>query len=259
MIYLKSEDEIELLRESNLLVSATHAQIAPLIKVGAKTSELDKIAEEFIRDNDGIPGFLNYNGFPNTLCTSVNEEVVHGIPSDYELKDGDIISVDCGVLKNGYYGDSAYTYLVGEVDLKIQKLLEVTKESLMKAIEVAIDGNRLGDIGFAVQNYVQSFGYSVVRELTGHGVGKNLHEEPIVKNYGKRGRGSKLRNGMVIAIEPMVNMGTMKVRQENDGWTIRTLDKLPSAHFEHTIAIRNGKADILSNFDIIEDVLKKKK
>ena len=259
MIYLKSEDEIELLRESNLLVSATHAQIAPLIKVGVKTSELDKIAEEFIRDNDGIPGFLNYNGFPNTLCTSVNEEVVHGIPSDYELKDGDIISVDCGVLKNGYYGDSAYTYLVGEVDLKIQKLLEVTKESLMKAIEVAIDGNRLGDIGFAVQNYVQSFGYSVVRELTGHGVGKNLHEEPIVKNYGKRGRGSKLRNGMVIAIEPMVNMGTMKVRQENDGWTIRTLDKLPSAHFEHTIAIRNGKADILSNFDIIEDVLKKKK
>jgi methionyl aminopeptidase len=200
MIYLKTDDEIELLRISNLLVSETHAQIAPLIKPGVKTIELDRIAEEYIRDNNGIPGFLNYKGFPNTLCTSVNEQVVHGIPSDYELKDGDIISIDCGVIKNGFYGDSAYTFAVGEIKEEVKKLLDINKESLLKAIEVSVSGNRMGDIGFAIQNYVQSFGYSVVRELTGHGIGKNLHEDPVVPNYGKRGRGSRLKSGMVIAI-----------------------------------------------------------
>lgn len=255
MIYLKTDEEIELLRESNLLVSKTHAEVAKHIEPGITTLELDKIAEKFIRDNDAEPAFLGYGGFPNTLCMSVNDMVVHGIPSDYKLKEGDILSVDCGVLKNGYYGDSAYTFTVGEVDESVRKLLRTTKESLYKAIEVAVSGNRLGDIGYTVQNHCEKNGYSVVREMVGHGIGKNLHEKPEVPNYGQKGRGVLLKSGMVIAIEPMINMGKKEIFLEKDNWTIRTKDHQPSAHFEHTVAIRKGKADILSTFDYIEEIL----
>ena len=220
MIYYKTEEEIDLIRESSLLVAKTHAEIAGLINPGISTLELDKIAEEFIRDNGGIPAFKGYNGFPNTLCMSPNSQVVHGIPNDNILQDGDILSVDCGVLMNGYYGDSAYTYEVGEVDYQSKQLLKVTKDSLYKGIDMAISGNRIGDIGYAVQNYAESFGYGVVRELVGHGIGKNLHESPEVPNYGKKGNGMLLREGLVIAIEPMVNMGKRDVIQHRDGWTI---------------------------------------
>ncbi len=255
MIIYKTEEEIELLRLSNLMVSRTHAAIAPLILPGAKVIDLDRIAEEFIRDNGGVPGFLDYNGYPNTLCISVNDAVVHGIPNAYELREGDIISVDCGVYMNGFHGDSAYTYAVGEISEENKKLLRVTKESLYKGIEAAVSGNRIGDIGNAVQKHAEDAGFSVVRELTGHGVGRNLHENPAVPNYGRRGRGALLREGMTIAIEPMINAGKKGVYQEPDGWTIRTQDGKPSAHFEHSVAIRNGKADILSDFSIIEEKL----
>lgn len=255
MIYLKTDEEIELLRASNLLVARTLGEVAKHIRVGVSTLELDRIAESFIRDHGAIPGFLNYNGFPNTLCTSVNDQVVHGIPNSNELKEGDIVSVDCGVLLNGYFGDSAYTFAVGKVSDEVEKLLKITKESLLKGIEMAVDGNRIGDIGYAIQTYCEEFGYSVVREMVGHGIGRNLHEAPEVPNYGKRGYGPKLKSGMVIAIEPMINMGKRHIVQENDGWTIRTSDKLPSAHFEHTVAIGKDKADILSSFLFVEEIL----
>jgi len=221
MIYYKSAEEIELIRLSNILVSKTHAEIAKVISPGITTKKLDKIAEEFIRDNGGIPGFLGYQGYPNTLCVSVNSTVVHGIPSDYILKDGDIVSVDCGVLMNDFYGDSAYTFEIGEVKPEIHQLLQVTKESLYKGIEKAVEGNRLGDISYAVQQYSESFGYSVVREMVGHGVGRRLHEKPEVPNYGKRGSGLKLVKGLVIAIEPMINLGKKEIYQTNDGLSQR--------------------------------------
>ena len=258
MIYYKTDDEIELIKESSLLVGKAHAEVAKRIAPGVTTLELDKIAEEFIRDNGGIPGFKGYNGFPNTLCVSRNEGVVHGIPADKPLKDGDILSVDCGVLMNGFYGDSAYTYEIGEVKEEVRKLLRVTEESLYKGIEMAVVGNRLGDISYAVQQHAESAGYGVVRELVGHGVGKKLHESPEVPNYGRRGRGLKLQEGLVIAIEPMINLGGKEVVQDGDGWTIVTVDGKASAHFEHTVAVRKGKAEILSTFKFIEEVLGKK-
>ncbi len=255
MIYIKTEEEIELIRESSLLVGKALAEVAKLIAPGKKTIELDRIAEEYINDHKAKPGFKGYNGFPYTLCISINEHVVHGFPSERELKDGDIVSVDCGVIKNGFYGDSAYTFAVGEVKEEILQLMERTKESLYMGIEMAFAGNRVGDIGFAVQSYVERFGYSVVRDLVGHGLGKGLHEKPEVPNYGKRGSGPVLKEGMVLAIEPMINLGTKKVIQESDGWTIRTADMMPSAHFEHDIVVRKGEAEILSTFKYIEEVL----
>lgn len=258
MIYYKSEEEIDLIRESSLLVGKTHAAIAGLIKPGVTTLELDKIAEEFILDNGAIPAFKGYGGFPNTLCMSPNEQVVHGIPNNQPLNDGDILSVDCGVLKNGFYGDSAYTYEVGEVNSEVGNLLKVTKESLYKGIEQAVAGKRLGDIGFAIQEHTESFGYGVVREMVGHGLGRKLHEKPEVPNYGRRGKGIKLKEGLVIAIEPMINMGTKSIHQHADGWTITTADGDFSAHFEHTIVVRKNKAEILSSFEEIEKVLNKR-
>lgn len=258
MIYFKTDEEIEIQRESSLLVGKTLAEVARLIRPGVKTIELDKVAETFIRDNGAVPGFKGYGGFPGSLCISVNEEVVHGIPGNRELKNGDIVSVDCGTLKNGFYGDSAYTFAVGEVKPEILLLLERTKASLYLAIEQAIVGKRVGDIGHAVQNYVEGFGYSVVRDLVGHGVGRNLHEKPEVPNYGRKGTGVKLKKGMVLAIEPMINLGVKEVNMGKDGWTIRTADLNPSAHFEHDVAIREGKADVLSTFEFIEEVLKNK-
>ncbi len=256
-LFYKTKEEIELIRESSLLVGKTLAEVAKLIKSGITTLSLDKVAEEFIRDNKAVPAFKGYNGFPGTLCVSINSHVVHGIPGKYELKDGDIVSVDCGVVKNKFFGDSAYTFTVGEVKPETLNLLNVTKESLYKAIEVAIVGNRLGDIGETVQTHAEKHGYSVVRELVGHGVGQSLHEAPEVPNYGKRGTGLKLQEGLVIAIEPMINMGKKAIIQEKDGWTIRTADNLPSAHFEHTVAIGKNKADILSSFEEIEKVINK--
>ena len=254
----KTKEEIELLRESNLLVGKTLGEVAKIIRPGVSTLELDAVAEEFIRSNGAVPGFLGYGGFPNTLCISVNDEVVHGIPSAKRvLQEGDIVSVDCGVLKNGYYGDSAYTFEVGEVSEEVHNLLEATKASLYKGIEQAVVGRRIGDIGSAVQNYCEARGYSVVRELVGHGVGKELHEDPQVPNYGSRGQGTKLREGMVIAIEPMINLGQRYVIMNSDGWTIRTRDGLPSAHFEHTVAVGKTAADILSSFKYVEEVLNK--
>jgi len=256
MIYLKTDEQIELLRESNLIVARTLAEVAKIIKSGVSTLELDKRAEEFIRDNGAIPSFLGYSGFPASICTSLNEQVVHGIPSEKTiLRDGDIISVDCGALKNGYHGDSAYTFCVGEVDPKIVLLLKTTKDSLYKGIEQAIEGKRIGDIGQAVQAYCEKEGFSVVREMVGHGIGQEMHEAPEVPNYGSRGSGIKLKTGMVIAIEPMINMGRKEIVFEKDGWTTRTIDKMPSAHFEHTVAVRKGKADILSSFEFVEQVL----
>lgn len=256
MIYLKSDEEIELLRESNLIVAKTLAEVAKIIRPGISTLQLDAVAEEFIRDSGGVPGFLGYGGFPGSICVSVNEQVVHGIPSaDTVLKEGDIVSVDCGVLKNGFHGDSAYTFCVGEVAEDIVRLLRTTKEALYKGIEQACEGKRTGDIGAAVQTYCEERGYSVVREMVGHGVGRHLHESPEVPNYGRRGNGVMLKSGMTIAIEPMINLGTRKLVFEKDGWTTRTSDRKPSAHFEHSVAIRPGKADILSSFTYIEQVL----
>ena len=259
MIQYKSDEQIELIRESSLLVGKTLAEVAKLIKPGINPIELDKRAEEFIRDNQAIPAFKGYGGsFPNSLCLSVNDVVVHGIPAKEVLKDGDVISVDCGVLKNGYYGDSAYTFEVGEVAPEVSQLLKVTKESLYKAIDKAVVGNRLGDVAFAVQEHAEKHGYGVVKELVGHGIGQHLHEKPEVPNYGRRGTGLKLMEGLVIAIEPMINLGKAAIWQLNDGWTIKTRDGLASAHFEHTIAVKKGKADILSSFQFVEEVLNKK-
>jgi len=255
MISYKSDEQIELIRESSLLVGKTLAEVAKYIKPGVKTIELDKIAEQFIRDNGAVPGFKGYNDYPATLCISINEEVVHGIPGKRVLKEGDIISVDCGTCKNGFYGDSAYTFPVGQITDELKNLLLRTKESLYKGIAMAVEGKRIGDIGYEIQQYVESFGYSVVRDLVGHGIGTHMHEEPEVPNYGKRGTGIKLQQGMVICIEPMINLGKKQVNQGRDGWTIRTRDGMPSAHFEHEIAIRKEKAEILSSFTFIEEVL----
>lgn len=258
MILIKSEEEIELLRASNLLVGKTLGEVAKHIRPGVSTLELDRIAEEYIRSQGAEPGFKGYGGFPNTLCISVNDVVVHGIPSaQCILKEGDVVSVDCGTLKDGYYGDSAYTFEVGEVAEEVHRLLVTTKESLYKGIEKALPGMRIGDIGHAVQSHCEEAGFSVVRELVGHGVGKDLHEDPQVPNYGKAGQGVKLKEGMVIAVEPMINMGKRHVYQGDDGWTIRTRDKMPSAHFEHTMAIGKKGADILSTFEYVEEVLRK--
>ncbi len=257
MIFLKTDEEIELMRESNLLVGMTLGEVAKWIAPGVTTLKLDTIAEEFIRDNGAIPGFKGYGGFPSTLCISVNENVVHGFPSSYVLKDGDIVSVDCGAVKNGYNGDSAYTFPVGNVEEATMNLLKTTKESLYVGIEHAVEGKRIGDIGHSIQEYCERRGYTVVREMCGHGIGKKLHEDPEVPNYGKKGTGPLLKNGMCIAIEPMINLGSRNIVIERDGWTCRTKDRKPSAHFEHTVAIRNGKADILSSFKFIDEVFEK--
>ncbi len=254
-IYYKTEEEIDLIRESSLLVGKTLAEVAKAVKPGVTTLDLDKIAETFIRDHGAEPGFLGYGGFPNSLCTSVNEQVVHGIPNSTPLQEGDIVSVDCGVLKNGFYGDSAYTFAVGEISEEVQRLLTVTKECLALGIEQAISGNRLGDVGYAIQSHAEANNYGVVRELVGHGLGQSLHEAPEVPNYGRRGNGLKLQQGLVLAIEPMINMGVKSVRQKNDGWTIVTTDGMPSAHFEHDIVVRDGKAEVLSTFEWIEEAL----
>ncbi len=255
MIFLKTDEEIELMRESNRLVGMTLGEVAKHIKPGVTTLHLNNIAEEFIRSHGAIPSFLGYNGFPYSLCISVNENVVHGFPSEYILKNGDIISVDCGTEKNGFCGDSAYTFCVGEVAEDVKKLLRTTKESLYEGIAKAVEGNRIGDIGEAVQMYCEKKGFSVVRELVGHGIGRKMHESPEVPNYGRRGTGPQLKKGMCIAIEPMINQGSKNVVFESDGWTVRTKDRKMSAHFEHTVAIREGKADILSTFEFVEAVL----
>jgi len=257
MIIYKTIEQIELIRQSSLLVAKTHAEIAKLIRPGITTKQLDKIAEEFIRDNNAIPAFKGYGGFPATLCTSVNEEVVHGIPGERVLKNGDIISVDCGVKMNDYYGDSAYTYAVGDISKEKENLLKITEECLKKGLEFMNGFCRLGDISCAIQKHAEENKFSVVRELVGHGIGRNLHEDPQVPNFGKRGRGVKLKEGMVIAVEPMINLGKKEVIQLNDGWTIKTVDGLPSAHFEHTVAIVNNKLDVLSSFKYLKKELKK--
>jgi methionyl aminopeptidase len=256
MIHFKTAEEVELLRASNLLVSRTLAEVAKLIAPGVTTLELDRVAEEFIRDNHALPGFLGYKGYPKTLCTSVNQQVVHGIPSGYRLKEGDIVSVDCGALYQGYYGDSAYTFAVGEVADRVKWLLKTTRESLYKGIENAREGLRIGDISNAIQDHCERERFSVVREMVGHGIGQGLHEAPEIPNYGRRGHGIKLQLGMVICIEPMINMGRKEITQDADGWTIQTADKMPSAHFEHCVAIGKSSADILSSFDYIEEIYK---
>ncbi len=253
----KTEEEIILMRKSSRMVSKTLAELAARIQPGVTPLTLDKIAEEYIRDNGGLPGFKGLYGFPNTLCMSLNQQVVHGIPNDRPLEEGDIISVDCGVLMNGFYGDQAYTFMVGEVDPSIARLIEVTKECLVLGIEQAIAGNRIGDIGHAIQSHAEKNGFGVVRELVGHGLGKKMHESPEVPNYGKRGKGVKLLEGMTLAIEPMINLGTKNVKQLKDGWTIVTADGRPSAHFEHDIVVRQGKAEVMTSFDYIEEVLNK--
>ena len=260
MIFLKTDDEIELLRQSNLLVGKTLAEVAKLIKPGVTTRQLDKVAEEFIRDNGAIPTFKGYPSpyggpFPGALCTSVNEQVVHGIPNDVPLRDGDIVSVDCGTLMNGFCGDSAYTFCVGEVEPEIKQLLQVTKESLYLGIENAVHGKRLGDIGFAIQSHCEAKSYGVVREFVGHGIGHEMHEDPQVPNYGRRGTGTMLKKGRCLAIEPMITQGSREIIMERDGWTVRTKDRKFAAHFEHTVAVGKGKADILSSFEYIEQVL----
>lgn len=253
MIYYKTNEEIELLHKSNSLVSATLAEVAKAIKPGITTKDLDVLAETFIRDHQGVPAFKGYKGFPFTCCLSVNNAVVHGFANDIPLKDGDIISVDTGVVLNGFVGDSAYTFAIGDIPTEVKQLLKVTKESLYKGIEMAIVGNRLGDISWAIQEYTEKkHGYGVVRELTGHGIGRSLHEEPEVPNYGRRGNGLKLQNGLVIAIEPMINLGKKEVFCDDDDWTILTSDGKVSAHFEHSIVVRKQAAEILSTFKEIE-------
>ena len=261
MIHYYSKRDIEEIRKSALLVSKTLGLIAEKIEPGVSTLELDKLAEEFIRDHGGKPAFKGYGGanpFPNTLCMSRDEEVVHGIPSDKPLENGEIVSVDCGVKLNGFFGDHAYTFIVGETNLQVLRLLKITKECLDIGISFTNDRNKIGDIAFHIQEHAEGNGFGVVRELVGHGVGKRLHEDPQVPNYGKKGKGPNLKNGMVLAIEPMINMGTKNIIQLNDGWTITTADKKPSAHFEHDVAIVNGKPEVLSTFDYVEAALKKK-
>ena len=254
MIHYKTSNEIDLIRQSGEILSRAHAEVAKLVAPGVSTAALDKVAEEYILDHEGEPSFKGYNGFPGSLCISINEQVVHGIPGSHQLESGDIVSIDCGVLYKGFHSDAAYTYPVGEVKAEMRNLLKVTRESLYLGIKNAKTGNRIGDIGFAIQNYIEDYGFSVVRELVGHGIGKTLHESPEVPNYGKRGRGTKLKTGLILAIEPMVNMGTRNVVQEADGWTIRTQDHQPSAHFEHTVAVMNGTPEILTTHKYIEEV-----
>jgi len=262
-IYLKTDDEIELMRESCLLVSRTIAETGKHIKEGVSTITLDKIAEEFIRDNGAKPAFKGYKKegsvFDYTLCVSVNEQVVHGIPGGYVLKNGDVVSVDCGVVKNDFYGDSAYTFAVGEISQEVKQLLNVTKAALYKGIENAIAGKRIGDVSNAIEEYVSKYGYGIVRELVGHGIGRSLHESPEVPNYGKRGSGIRMEEGLVIAIEPMINLGKRDIQVENDGWTVSAVDRKPSAHFEHTVAVKRNKVDILTTFEYIDQEVKLKK
>lgn len=255
MIIAKTLEEIELMRESALIVSKTLGILAREIKPGVTTLQLDKIAEEHIRDQGAKPGFLGLYNFPNTLCMSPNSQVVHGIPNGDPLREGDIISIDCGAIKNEFYGDHAYTFAVGEIDPETEKLLKVTKESLYVGIREFKINNRVGDVGYAIQRYCEDHGYGVVRELVGHGLGRKMHEDPEMPNYGKRGRGKKFIEGMVVAIEPMINMGTHRIKQHRDGWTITTLDNKPSAHFEHNVALMNGKAELLSTFAYIYEAL----
>ncbi|WP_405199551.1 type I methionyl aminopeptidase [Christiangramia sp. LLG6405-1] len=256
MIIPKSSEEIELLRESALIVSKTLGMLAPEIKPGVTTLQLDKLAEEFIRDHGAVPGFLGLYDFPNSLCMSPNAQVVHGIPNNTPLQEGDIISIDCGALKNGFYGDHAYTFGVGTIAPEVEELLKVTKESLYEGIREFKAGNRVGDVGYAIQKYTEDRGYGVVRELVGHGLGKTMHEDPEMPNYGKRGRGKKFVEGMVVAIEPMINLGTKRIKQLPDGWTILTADNKPSAHFEHDVALIDGKPELLSTFKYIYESLK---
>lgn len=257
-VIIKTEEEIELIRESAMLVGKALAEAGKLVAPGVSTLKIDQVAEECIRDNGGIPAFKDYKQsptdtpFPGTLCVSVNEEVVHGLPlKDKYLNDGDIVTLDCGVLMNGYYGDSAYTFGVGNVASKRKRLMKVTNESLYKGLEKAVDGGFLGDVSHAIQFHVESYGYSIVREMVGHGIGANLHEPPEVPNYGRKRSGLKLVEGMVLAIEPMVNLGRRKIVVENDGWTIRTTDRSPSAHYEHTIVVRKNQCEVLSSHDFI--------
>jgi len=253
MIHYKTSSEIASMRESALLVSRTLAEVAKVLKPGVTTLQLDKLIAEYIRDNGGVPSFLNYRGYPYNSCISVNDVVVHGFPNEKPLQEGDIVSVDIGVIKNGWHGDHAYTFAVGDPGAEVMQLIRVTKESLYKGIEKAIAGGRVGDISYAIQEHTErKYGYGVVRELVGHGLGKHLHEEPQVPNYGRRGSGGKLKEGLVLAIEPMINLGKKEVYTERDGWTVRTADHKPSVHFEHDVAIQKGKPDILSDYSIIE-------
>lgn len=255
MVHLKNKEEIELMRASALIVSRTLGLVAEKVGPGVTPLELDKIAHEYIADQGAIPGFLGFGGFPNTLCISVNEAVVHGIPSNRAFEEGDIVSIDCGAIKNEFYGDHAYTFAVGEVSPEVEKLLRVTKESLYLGIDQMRAGKRIGDIGFAIQEHAEQFGYGVVRELVGHGLGKSMHEDPQVPNYGRRGKGKRIQDGMVLAVEPMINLGTKDVMMLEDDWTIVSADKQYSAHFEHDIAVVNGTPDILSTFDFVEEAL----
>ena len=259
-IIIKSEEEIDFLRHCNIMVSETLALMGSMLRPGITGIELDKKAEEYIRDNGGSPSFKGYQGFPNALCISINEAVVHGIPSDYEIKDGDVVSIDCGVYKNGFHGDAAYTFAVGDVKNETMDLLRATNKSLYLGIEQAVAGKRVGDIGFAIQFFIEKMnGYHIVRDLVGHGVGRDLHEDPEVPNFGRRGRGPLLRERMTIAIEPMVNMGTRRIRYKKDGWTIITRDRKPSAHYEHSVIVRKNKAELMSDHTIVEEAIKKNK
>jgi methionyl aminopeptidase len=258
MIIIKTNEEVELMRKSALLVSKTLTEVAAVLKPGITTLFLDKMIGDFIRDHKGIPSFLGYNGFPFNSCISVNDVVVHGFPNENELVEGDIVTIDIGIIKDGWHGDHAYTFAIGDPGEAVMKLIRITKESLYKGIEKAIVGNRVGDIGHAIQEHTEKKnGYGVVRELVGHGLGKSMHEDPQVPNYGRRGTGQKLREGMVLAIEPMINLGKSKVYTEEDGWTVRTSDHQPSVHFEHDVCVRKNKADILSDYSIIEAAEKK--
>ena len=255
MIYLKTPEEIQLMREANNLVSRTLCEVAKWVAPGVTTHKLDTIAREFILDNGGRPACLGYGGFPGTLCIEVNEVVVHGFPSNYTLREGDIIGTDCVVEYKGFNGDTCYTFPVGEVDEKVLNLCRTTKESLYKGIEACVEGKRIGDIANAIQTYCESRGYTIVREMCGHGIGKKMHEDPEVPNYGRRGIGPVIKNGMCLAIEPMINLGSRNVKIASDGWTCSTKDGKPSAHYEHTVAVVNGKAEILTTFDYIQEVL----
>lgn len=255
MIIAKTKEEIELMREAALVVSKTLGMLASEVKPGVTTLYLDKLAEDFIREQGAIPGFLGLYDFPNTLCMSPNAQVVHGIPNDTPLKEGDIISIDCGAIKHEFYGDHAYTFAVGEIAPEVEKLLRITKESLYVGIKELKIGKRTGDVGYAIQQYCEAEGYGVVRELVGHGLGKTMHEDPEMPNYGRRGRGKKFIEGMTVAIEPMINLGTKRIEQLSDGWTILTRDRKPSAHFEHDVAIVNGKPKLLSTFDYVYEAL----
>jgi methionyl aminopeptidase len=253
MIHYKNAQEIELMRESALLVSKTLSEVAKILRPGIATISLDIFIGEFLKDNEAIPSFLDFHGYPFNSCISVNDVVVHGFPGKYELKEGDIVSIDVGAYKSGFHGDHAYTFIIGETKPEIVQLVKVTKESLFKAIEKAIAGNRIGDVSYAVQEHTEKkYGYGVVRELVGHGLGKSMHEDPQVPNYGKRGSGIVMKEGLVIAIEPMINLGKKDVYTDDDGWTVRTKDRTPSVHFEHDVCVKKGKADVLSNYAPIE-------